>query len=147
MHPANYARFAAMAIWGLSTLMVFSLFKTAQYGARLRKQNIYGYGLVMLQRHRRWAWKSVWITVTAVTVIESSLRIFKLPYIWFFLHVHVPFLGLYTLFLILALIFDGLRYPGFHNKLGRAAQWFGLFTTLTGDWLVYVLLWLPFCGK
>jgi hypothetical protein len=154
MQVAHYAHFAAVAIWGSSTLMVLSLFMTAWYGTQLRKQNIYESAL--LQKHQRWAWRSFWITVATVLVIEAILRIFKLPHPWLFWYVHLPLLALYPSFLILALVFDGWtenmrkhspRHPALHNKFGRAAQWFGLCVALTGDWLVFVLLWLPVWKK
>ncbi len=146
--PMNLAHCMAIVIWGLSALMVFSLFKAAHYGSRLEEQNYHDQST--LRTHQRWAWRSFWVTLTTVIVIDPTLRLFNVPYVWFFKWVHLPLLISYGSFLILALVFDGLeknrspRFPRRHNAFGRLAQFCGLFTAITGDWLVFVLLWLPF---
>lgn len=147
--PMNLAHCMAIVIWGLSALMVVSLFRAAHYGAQLEKQND-DHDQSTLRTHQRWAWRSFWVTLTAVIVIDPTLHFFGVPYILFFWWVHLPLLISYGTFLVLALIFDGLkknrwsRYPRRHNAFGRLAQYCGLFTVITGDWLVFVLLWLPF---
>lgn len=142
----NGPRYVALLIWGLSVLMVFSLFMVARYGQRLHKQNIYD--RFTLRNHRKWVCISFWVTVVVIIVIEPTFRMLHLPYTPFFRFIHLPLFLLYALFFALAWIYDGRtknfspRFPRRHNKFGRWAQYSGLLTAVTGDWLVYTLIWL-----
>jgi hypothetical protein len=86
--------------------------------------------------------------MVAILVIEPTFRVLHLPYSSFFWWVHFPLFLSYGTFFALAWIYDGrvknrsLWFARRHNAFGKWAQYCGLFTALTGDWLVYVNIWL-----
>ena len=155
MKLAHYAHCFAIVIWALSALVLFSIFKVGQYGRCLRgqRQRRRKYDQDTLAAHQRW-WRILFgVTLAAILVIEPTFRIFHLPYDLFFKWVHAPLFVLYAFSLGMARWYNGLpenqspRYPERHNQLGKNTMFFGNLTVLTGAWLTFTLLWLPFRGK
>ena len=134
--------------------MIFSLALVVRYGKSLRVQkNACGeYDQSTLKAHQRWVKVLFWVTLTAIAVIEPTFRILKTPYPLFFFCVHMPFFVCYGISYGMAWKYSGLfrdplsKYPERHSEIGRETYFFGVVTALTGDWLVYTLLWLPYQG-
>jgi len=80
--------------------------------------------------------------VLAVLAIEGVRVVLKLPYIPFFGAVHLPILVLFALFLLLTFMFNGKAWRRTHKFFAVPTLLFGIATVMTGDILVYRLLWL-----
>lgn len=138
------ARCLALVIWGLSVVMLAALSMAAYHGKLLSRQS--PHAAATLRAHRRWVRVLFWSTLAAICVIEPTFRLLKLSYPLFFWYVHLPLFLSYAVLFPLAWRYDGRTnspsFPRRHNKFGRWTVRCGMLTALTGDWLVYVLIWL-----
>lgn len=135
----------ALLIWGLSTLFAFRFLQTGWYGAWL---GYYRWGsmqddpitLITFSRHKRAAKSSAWTMVVAIFAIEGARKLLMLPYIPFF-RVHLPLLLLFAPFFLLTFWYNGEKHPRAHKFFAIPALLLGSATIVTGDMLVYLLLW------
>jgi hypothetical protein len=143
--------YAALLIWGLSLIQAGMFLLTGYYGMRLRRQRE-RYGgkhlsdpfpfTINLNKHKRLVRKSLIIMGITVLIIEATIRNFKLSYPPFFWWVHCPILVLMLIFLALALVFNGKRDYSKHDLFAPLAVLFVIASVITGDILVYQLIWL-----
>jgi hypothetical protein len=133
----------ALLIWGLSGLLAASISATAWYGILLyfqRKKCGWHYPGT-LRRHKQFVKLSFLLMVSAVIAIEVSVWSLNLPLVLYFFQVHRPILIAFGIFFCLACIFNGERSKG-HMIFAPPVWLFYIATAVTGDILVYRLLWL-----
>jgi|GEM_PF-2413885 hypothetical protein len=133
----------ALFIWGLSGLLAVSISATAWYGISLyyQRKKWGWYSPVTLRRHKQLVKLSFLLMLAAVLAIEVSVWSFSLPLTLYYFQVHRPILIAFGAFFCLACIFNGERSKG-HMIFAPPVWLFYIATAITGDILVYRLLWL-----
>lgn len=137
----------ALFIWGLSGLLWLSLFKTVSSGDKLQK-SAPAYKDKLRFQHKKSAAVSSIMTLVAIFVIEWTFRSLGLPYTLFFCLVHLPLCLFYLMFFILSCWYNGEKeedpqyeHQGLHANFARLTLYFGSLVVLTGDYLVFTLIW------
>ncbi len=133
-------------IWGLSLIQAGFFIVTAVRGRQLQQQRA-RYGASSENdkvRHERLGKRSLFAMAVIVAIIDTAIHSLKLPYSPFFKWVHAPILVFLVFFLALTFVFNGRKDPARHAIFAPLAVLFVIAATITGDILVYQLIWLHY---